>query len=76
MKHFLDWLVIALYGIGLLAIGIYYKRKTKTTDDYMLGGRKMKSWSVGLSLFATLFSAITYLAMPGGNDHVWSDDVV
>ncbi len=65
MKHFLDWLVIALYGIGLLAIGIYYKRKTKTTDDYMLGGRKMKSWSVGLSLFATLFSAITYLAMPG-----------
>ncbi|MCK4466472.1 MAG: sodium/solute symporter [Bacteroidales bacterium] len=65
MKHFLDWMVIAMYGIGMLAIGVYYKRKTKTTDDYMLGGRKMKSWSVGLSLFATLFSAITYLAMPG-----------
>ncbi|MBE9511186.1 MAG: sodium/solute symporter [Bacteroidetes bacterium] len=65
MNHFLDWMVIAMYSIGMLGIGVYYKRKTKTTDDYMLGGRKMKSWSVGLSLFATLFSAITYLAMPG-----------
>ncbi len=63
--RFLDWLVIAFYGIGMLAIGVYYKRRTKTADDYLLGGRKMKSWSVGLSLFATLFSAITYLAMPG-----------
>ncbi len=65
MKHFLDWMVIAMYGIGMLAIGVYYQRKTKTADDYMLGGRKMKSWSIGLSLFATLFSAISYLAMPG-----------
>ncbi len=65
MKSSLDWIVVTIYALGMLAIGFYFKRKTKTTDDYMLGGRKMKSWSVGLSLFATLFSAITYLAMPG-----------
>ncbi|MBN2013326.1 sodium/solute symporter [candidate division KSB1 bacterium] len=65
MKSSLDWIVVAIYAIGMLAIGVYFQRKTKTTDDYMLGGRQMKSWSVGLSLFATLFSAITYLAMPG-----------
>jgi SSS family solute:Na+ symporter len=35
------------------------------SEDYLLGGRKMKSWPVGLSLFATLLSAISYLSTPG-----------
>lgn len=65
MKNSIDWIVIAGYLLGMLAVGFYYKRKIKSVDDYMLGSRKMKPWSVGLSLFATLFSAITYLAMPG-----------
>jgi SSS family solute:Na+ symporter len=34
-------------------------------EDYFLGGRNMRSWTVGLSLFATLLSTITYLATPG-----------
>jgi len=65
MKSGWDWLAIALYLSGLLAVGAYYQRRTHSVDDYMLGGRRMRPWSVGLSLFATLFSAITYLAMPG-----------
>ena len=61
----LDWIIVFLYGIGMLAVGFYYSHKNKTTDDYMLGGRNMKSWKVGLSLFATLFSAVSYLSYPG-----------
>ncbi len=49
----------------MLLIGWYFSRRTKTTEDYLLGGRKMKPWTVGLSLFATLLSAISYLAVPG-----------
>ena len=61
----LDFVIIIAYGIGMLAVGFYYSRKNKNVDDYMLGGRKMKSWKVGVSLFATMFSAITYLSLPG-----------
>ena len=61
----LDWSVIIAYGIGMLLVGVYYSRKNKNADDYMLGGRGMKSWKVGVSLFATMFSAITYLSLPG-----------
>lgn len=61
----LDWIIITGYGIGMLLVGFYYSRKNKSADDYLLGGRGMKSWKVGISLFATLFSAITYLALPG-----------
>ena len=61
----LDWSVIIAYGIGMLLVGVYYSRKNKNADDYMLGGRGMKAWKVGVSLFATMFSAITYLSLPG-----------
>ena len=61
----LDWVVIALYVVGMVAVGIYYSMRVKTADDYLLGGRNMNAISVGLSLFATLLSTITYLSWPG-----------
>ena len=60
-----DWVVIALYAAGMLAVGAYYARKVETADDYYLGGRRMRPSMVGLSLFATLISTISYLAVPG-----------
>ena len=64
MSYF-DWAVIGLYAVGMLAVGWYYSRRTATTDDYLLGGRNMNPLNVGLSLFATLLSTISYLAYPG-----------
>ena len=61
----IDWGVIILYGIGMLLVGWYYSRKTKNTEDYLLGGRKMKPMAVGLSLFATMISSLSYLSYPG-----------
>ncbi len=61
----LDWGVIIVYGIGMILVGVYFSRQNKNTEDYMLGGRNMSSWRVGLSFFATLFSAVTYLSLPG-----------
>lgn len=61
----LDWIVIAVYVLGMLVVGWYFSRRTKTNEDYMLGGRTMKPWAVGLSLFATMLSTISYLATPG-----------
>jgi len=61
----LDYGVIIAYGLGMLAVGAYYARRTVSREDYLLGGRQMRSSFVGLSLFATLLSTITYLAMPG-----------
>ncbi len=61
----LDWLVIALYAVVMLAVGWYYSRRMRDSEDYLLGGRNMKPWAVGMSMFASLFSTITYLFLPG-----------
>ncbi|MDA0660682.1 MAG: sodium-coupled permease [Planctomycetota bacterium] len=61
----LDYLVIGLYAVGMLAIGHFYKQKVQSGDDYLLGGRTMSPFMVGVSLFATLTSTLSYLAYPG-----------
>jgi SSS family solute:Na+ symporter len=65
----LDWSVIGAYGLGMLAVGVYYSFRAKTSDDYLLGGRNMSAWSIGLSLFATLLSTVSYLAVPSEMIH-------
>ena len=61
----LDIAVIVLYAVAMLAIGRYYKNRIKSSDDYLLGGRTMSPLMIGLSLFATLTSTLSYLAFPG-----------
>ena len=58
-------MVIIAYGLGMLGIGWFYSRRNTTRADYFLGARQMKSGAIGLSLFASLLSSISYLSWPG-----------
>lgn len=51
--HPVDLSLFAIYVIGLLAFGTYFFRKNKAGDDYYVGGRKMGSVHIGLSVVAT-----------------------
>lgn len=60
-----DWVVVIFYLLGMVGIGYYFSRKNKNAKDYYLGGGKMNPIAVGLSLFATLLSSLSYLSYPG-----------
>jgi SSS family solute:Na+ symporter len=60
-----DLAVIGVYALGMLSVGWYYSRQTKTREEYLLGSRTMRPFAVGVSLFASLISTISYLAWPG-----------
>ena len=62
---FLDLLVMGVYACLMLGIGWYYSRQNRTADDYLLGARRMSPVALGLSLFATLVSTLTYIGVPG-----------
>ena len=66
VAHFetLDYAVLALYLALMLAVGIYFARRSTTTDDFFLAGRKIPWWAAGLSVFGTQLSAITFMAIP------------
>lgn len=61
----LDWTLLALYGAGTIALGWYFGRRQKSTEEYFVGSGNMNPLLIGVSLFATLLSTISYLSMPG-----------
>jgi SSS family solute:Na+ symporter len=60
----IDYLVLGIYLMLMVAIGIYFAKRDKTTEDFFLGGRKIPWWAAGLSIFGTQLSAITFMAIP------------
>ena len=48
----------------MVAVGAYFSRRTKDTDDYFRGGQRIVWWAAGCSIFATMLSSITYMAIP------------
>ena len=63
--HSLDFAVLGLYVIGTIFLGYYISKRQKNRDDYFTGGGNMSPLLIGVSLFATLLSTISYLGMPG-----------
>lgn len=56
--------VLVAYLLGMLAIGLYFARRKKTTDSFFRGGQRLPWWAVGLSIYATMLSSITFMALP------------
>ncbi|MGX5858482.1 sodium:solute symporter family protein [Dyadobacter jiangsuensis] len=52
----IDLLVILLYLVTVLVIGIYLKRQAaKSKNDYLLGGKSMPFWMLGISNASGMF---------------------
>jgi len=51
--HIVDLAIFAIYMIAMLGVGFYFLMRNKGLDDYYVGGRKMTSWHIGLSVVAT-----------------------
>ncbi len=61
----IDWGVVIFYALSLVGIGIYYSRKQTNTEDYFVGGRSVSPFLAGISLYATMFSTLSYIGVPG-----------
>lgn len=60
----IDLSVIGLYLVGVLILGLYFARKNETPDDFFRGGQSIPWWAAACSIYATMLSSLTYLALP------------
>ncbi|RZS98410.1 sodium:solute symporter family protein [Cecembia calidifontis] len=51
--HYIDLGIFVGYMVLMLGVGYYFMRQNKNQDDYYVGGRKIGSWHIGLSVVAT-----------------------
>src|SRR6266700_7352446 len=59
-----DWLVIAVYLVGIILFCLWFGRDQKNARDYFLGSKNIPWWGVGLSIVATETSALTFIGVP------------
>ena len=67
--HAVDWIILSITLIFIVAYGTYVTRKNDNVTDYIKGGSDSKWWTIGLSVMATQASAITFLSAPGQAFH-------
>ena len=60
----LNWTVLAIYLAAMLGMGFYFMRKENSADDFFKGGGRIPWWAAGISIYATMLSAITYMTIP------------
>lgn len=60
-----DWLIVATYLVGMVAIGGYFATRQTSTKEFFLGGQRFGSLAMSLSILATGVSAITFIGQPG-----------
>ena len=60
----IDYVALAVYLAGLVAMGVYFSRKHLTSDDFFLAGGRMAWWAAGISIYGTQLSSISFMAVP------------
>lgn len=60
-----DYIVLFVYVAGVFGLGCWFVRKSGNTEEFMAAGRSLPGWVVGLSIFGTYVSSISFLANPG-----------
>ena len=65
----IDATIIIAYLLAMVGVGMWFMRRNKSADDYFRGGGRLPWWVVSLSIYATLFSSITFLSIPALTYH-------
>lgn len=60
----LDWTICVSALVLMFSQGWWAARAQKSTEDYFVGGRQMGWFAVGLSMFATTFSPLSFVGLP------------
>ncbi len=61
----IDYLVIAVYTVVVIGIGFLFSREKKDSETYLLGGRSMPAWAIGIACMMSLFSSVSIVMYPG-----------
>ncbi len=63
--HWIDTLIVIASVLLAIGIGIYFAKNQNSTQAYFAASGNIPSWAVGMSMFATIISSVTFLAYPG-----------
>ena len=62
----IDYIILALYALGMVAIAIYTKNRSKSVNDFLLAGKNgLNGWMSAFAYGTTYFSAVIFIGYAG-----------
>ena len=61
----LDWAMAVFWVLGTSLFGLWFVRYVKTAKDYLVAGRKLKWWQIGIAQAADSVDAGDFIAIAG-----------
>ena len=61
----IDLIIFLAFTLGVVVFGCSFYKKGNTSSDFTQAGRSLPGWVVGMSIFATYVSSISYIGYPG-----------
>lgn len=61
----IDFVVFLTFTLGVVLFGCSFFRKANTPEAFTSAGKSLPGWLVGMSIFATYVSSISYIGYPG-----------
>jgi SSS family solute:Na+ symporter len=61
----IDLAVLLAYLVGVTGFGCWFYWRNRDSEQYMSAGRSLPGWAVGLSIFGSYVSSISFLGNPG-----------
>ena len=61
----IDLAIFLIYMLAIVGFGISFSFRKRNSNDFTTGGGRLPSWAIGMSIFATFVSSISFLALPG-----------
>ena len=63
--HWVDATIVVISVLIAVFAGVMFSKKQKSTKAYFAANGNIPAWAVGMSMFATIISSVTFLAYPG-----------
>ena len=63
--HLIDFIIFIVFTLGVVVFGCSFFKKGSSADEFTSAGHSIPGWVVGMSIFATYVSSISYIGYPG-----------
>lgn len=61
----LDYMLMIAFLASIIFLSVFFIRREKNTDDYLLAGGKVAWWAIGISYVMALTSTVSMVSTPG-----------
>ncbi len=61
----IDYFVVIAYIVGMLLLGLYFRKFVSSSDDFFLAGKSLPFWAIGMSIVVSDIGALDFVGVSG-----------